>query len=178
MNFYIVSDLDYQLPNGKWPCGGNHPSYLTVTMQQSYSLHWVAPKSEGLNFIFENYAEGSDFSVDKTVSFTLYRVSAFSSASTLYTTVGATRATSHQTKEVPFLQSNAGLYALSITGAVIAAFVLVYTMLGRRSKPPKTKPVEWGKTFCLNCGVELSPESKVCNKCGSAQKFYEREPKE
>jgi ribosomal protein L40E len=32
-----------------------------------------------------------------------------------------------------------------------------------------TRQAEKGTQFCINCGAELPPKSKFCNKCGSAQ---------
>lgn len=142
INFYIISDSDYA--NNKWYCGGTHPSYLPVIMQTSYSLNWMAPKSEKLHFIFENYAEGPDVSADRTVSFTLYKIGALSSSSTIYTIVSIMSERTktltlssiyHSTPPSPLLSPENSvtpdLLAAFVVGAIL--LVLLLTRRGRKS---------------------------------------------
>ena len=71
---------------------------------------------------------------------------------------------------------------LFIIVIIIAAAVLVFllTIKTRTTKPTVSKATsertaaqETGKParkqYCINCGAELPPKSKFCNKCGSAQ---------
>ena len=50
-------------------------------------------------------------------------------------------------------------------GVVAASFCWSLISGRRRTKPTAAK----GRQFCFSCGAQLPPESKFCNRCGSAQ---------
>jgi hypothetical protein len=183
INFYIMSDSD--LAQFKY-CGGKHPSYLAVQMTKSYSLDWRAPKDETLHFVFENYAQGSDLASNRIVTFALHKFGALPYASTFYTTVyiPSTHATTvttsslyYSTQPSPLSGITAGgnSWATAIIIVVVLAAIVLAFLVRRRRKPveprPSTPKVEepTQKLFCINCGAELRPKSKFCDKCGTAQ---------
>jgi Tol biopolymer transport system component/ribosomal protein L40E len=73
-----------------------------------------------------------------------------------------------------FFQFTVAFWILIGAGAVTCALVVLKKSgsLSRRNRYDKATEVvrrTSAKTFCINCGAELSPGSKFCNKCGSAQ---------
>jgi len=186
INFYILSASDYGTYKTCEQPLGRSSTYLAVSWATSYSLNWVVPESGTVYFVFENYATGSDTSVERTVSFTLYKIGALASASTLYTTVGipsvdTTTVTltsiSYSTLPSSVLASANWITLLAAVVVVVGAILLVL-LLTRRARLTKAKAKESrpsgaekiaGKVFCMNCGAELPSRSKFCNKCGSSQ---------
>jgi ribosomal protein L40E len=182
INFYIMSDSDYA--QFKY-CGVPHGSYLTIDMAKSYSIDWTVPKDGRLNFLFENYAEGSDVESDRTVTFALQKIGALSSTSTVLTTLSlpsvystTVTAISLYTTQIPPLSaitasSGSLMTVLGVVVIILVAVVLLFLLT--RTKGAKTKPVApkmattTQKSFCINCGAELPANSKFCNKCGTAQ---------
>jgi ribosomal protein L40E len=94
--------------------------------------------------------------------------------------------TTYSIEQVPFLQANASwlIPVLVLAVAAIVTFILVaYALHRRRSgttepKLTELKPVisvaqsaekATERLFCINCGADLPPKSKFCDKCGSAQ---------
>jgi ribosomal protein L40E len=181
INFYVMSESDYARYRY---CGRPESSYLTVEWQTSYSLDWVVPQDGPVRFIFENYAQGTDMSVERIVTFTLYKVGPLAIASTLYTTVAipsvdttTVTLTSISYSTLPSsMLAGANWITLSLLAAVVLGAIVLAFLLTRRTRLATAKEsrpsgaetiVE--KVFCINCGAELPARSKFCNKCGSSQ---------
>jgi ribosomal protein L40E len=91
--------------------------------------------------------------------------------------------TTYSIEQLPFLQANATwlIPVLVLAVAAIVTFILVaYALHRRRSettepKVTEIKPVVQSaekateRLFCSNCGAEIPPKSRFCDKCGSAQ---------
>jgi ribosomal protein L40E len=181
INFYVMSESNYK--QFKY-CGQPGLTYITSEMATSYSLNWVIPTDGTLYFVFENYATGSDVASARTVSFELYSIGPQSSTSVLYSTTSAelvltTVVTStsimYSTIQTP-LGGVTSPFLLAAIGVMVGVLIVVAIVIaaGRRkrtgsAKTKKAGEVEKEKHFCINCGAELSPGSKFCNKCGSAQ---------
>jgi ribosomal protein L40E len=72
-----------------------------------------------------------------------------------------------QTSQAPVLPVS---YFVAIV--VLAAIVVSFCwglISGRRRMKPAAAIGGVEVQFCINCGAKLPPESKFCNKCGSAQ---------
>jgi ribosomal protein L40E len=181
INFYIMSESNY----AKYKyCAQPGTTYVQLKMARSYSINWVVPENGTLYFVFENYASGSILSEGRTVSFELYTVGPQSSTSVLYSTTSAqlvlgttvTLSSVHYSTVQTFPEGITSPTSLIIIGLVVGILIViaVLTIAKRRKRTvaAKTeKPSKDGKEkrFCINCGAELQPGSKFCNKCGSTQ---------
>ena len=89
--------------------------------------------------------------------------------------------TNYSIEQIPFLQANASwlIPVLMLAVAAIVTFILVaYALHRRRSRTTEPKVIELKpvvqsakkateRLFCSNCGAEIPPKSKFCDKCGS-----------
>ena len=194
INFYIMTDSDYAHFN---LCGAPPSStYITVPMAQSYSISWVAPRTETEYFVFENYATGSQSSNDVTLIFTLYKTGTLQSYSTMYTTVSIpsvatntvtlsslyysipalpippiTQApTNNQNKQVPFFEVNTSwlLPLLVVAVAAIVTFILVANALPRiRSGTSEPKVTEPKPAISVSQSAEKTAGKLFCINCGA-----------
>jgi uncharacterized OB-fold protein len=60
------------------------------------------------------------------------------------------------------------LAVVLVLGAIAIGAIWISGKRTRLTAAAKERPRR-GVQFCINCGVELSPNSKFCIKCGSAQ---------
>jgi hypothetical protein len=182
LDFYILSESDY----AKWKyCGDPGSAYVKVEMARSYSVNFVLPQDGTVYFVFENYAAGSDTASSRAVSFSLYRIGAQSITSTLYSTwssqiaFGITNTViSLQYSTIQPALGGASSFLVILIVAVLAVIIVAAIVMasrrraGRRmSVEPKRSQAVTGieKQFCVNCGAELTPNSKFCTKCGTHQ---------
>jgi hypothetical protein len=181
LNFYVMSKSNYA--EYKY-CARPGPTFLKATMARSYSLNWVVPENGTLYFVFENYATGSMLSEARTVSFEMYALGPQSSTSVQYSTASAVSvlvstvtlsSVYYSTVQSPTegITSSTTLLVIGlVVGILIVIAILIVAKRQKRTVGPKTeKPTNVGKEkrFCTNCGAELPPGSKFCNKCGSTQ---------
>jgi hypothetical protein len=195
INFYLYSASDYKLLTYS-QCGLEPAGYLAIMSRSSYSLDWVAPKSETLYFVFHNYAEGSDIQSPRTVSFTLYKLGTASSSSTMYTTVSIPSINTNTVTLTSIYYSTQSLFfpsvtiggnydigwllVLAIVG--IAAFMLVYygwPMIRSRTSTARRKTsarafesevIEPRQVRSVAQRADEAPEDLFCFKCGARLK--------
>jgi ribosomal protein L40E len=188
INFYVMPESSYA--KFKY-CGQPGSTYITMEMATSYSLSWVVPTDGRVYFYFENYASGSDTASARTVTFELYKIGPASRTSLIYSTTSAQMTLEstailtsvlYSTLNQPVVlqtgtaapsMSPTALMIIGIVIGIIAVAVIVAISKRKRatatsSKTPLAEKRE-ERGFCINCGAELPPSSKFCNKCGSSQ---------
>jgi hypothetical protein len=181
LNFYILSESSYD----KWKyCGEPGSTYVRVEMANSYTVNFVLPETGRVYFVFENYAAGSDTASSRTVTFLLYRMDAQSVTSTLYSTwssqmvLGITNTmTSLQYSTIQPALGGASSYLIILVAAVLAVVIVAAVLMisrGRAARRASAEPRSQAvigpvKQFCVNCGADLTPNSKFCTKCGTSQ---------
>jgi hypothetical protein len=167
MDFYVMSsDQFHQLALGS--CNRQYPALVAARkIISSYSLYWVVPADGVYYFVFFNYASwgsganqvvGSlsfEYSVSQTATSTLrMRLS--------QPTIGATVETSSSVYTSTVQISQALILPMSFFVYLVIIVVLEAIAIGTMISQEEMR-------FCVNCGAVLSPDSKSCSKCGSAQ---------
>jgi hypothetical protein len=179
IDFFVMSTDQYNaFSHGS--CDQDYSAYVKVSGVKSYSLNWVVPADGDYYFVFFNNPAGSLATSKATGSFSLQFAYGQLATSTIYSQEGTTiqsvttRTMSsiyYSTVQNP-LEGITSPFSLIIIGVIVGVIgVAAAVAITKRSKTRETrrpsKPSS--KTFCMNCGAELPPNSKFCNKCGSAQ---------
>jgi hypothetical protein len=163
------------------------------TRFSQYSFNWTVPDGDDYYFVFFN---PNDVDVQITLDVWTIAISTITStstrqSSTLVSSSSQASNTQVSVTQVSVTQSNqqtglalTSFQNLSTVAQLLAALIVVcLVIIGaliiarlRASKPVSAKKrratgrqAEKGAQFCINCGAELTPKSKFCNKCGSAQ---------
>jgi hypothetical protein len=154
--FYLLNSAGFQQWN--WSSCDISPTLLSQPNVKSFGLDWIAPVKDTYYFLFENHRD-SDIQINGFLPTIVEAVN----VTTTYTTYLA--------------QSNVGWNYRSLGLASILIIVLVlimaFVVLRRSDAIKKGKPritqKGIGSSFCINCGVKLSPNSQFCNICGTEQ---------
>jgi ribosomal protein L40E len=184
MDFYVMSSAQFQ-PFSHGRCDQQYPALVTArNVISSYSLNWTVPVDGTYYFVFFNHASWGSGTNQVVGSFSLENsesqsstltLTGWSTASNLITfamTMTASSVYSSTVQTFPWSNLPTNYIEYLVVIVVLAAIALGAIFIsGKRARKPTAAKAkaEKGVQFCINCGAELPPRSKFCNKCGSAQ---------
>jgi hypothetical protein len=190
MDFYIMTQDQYlEFTQGSArSCRAIGTKFLVkeLGITSAYQINWIVPSSSGsYYFIFAN-----SYARDATVQFGLWTenpvtMQVATSKAVLSTEMQtrtptqptvATTSSAYYSTEQSLPDWTKSPIALAIIGLIVGIIIVVAIVAvpKHEKKTPATKrrrpsEIEQEKGFCINCGAELPPNSKFCNKCGTAQ---------
>jgi hypothetical protein len=183
IDFFIMSTDQFNaFAHGR--CEHEYASLLKAKATVSYSLDWVVPSDGDYYFVFFNNPQGGQGSSAAHGSFSLELASSETVTSTIYsessvmihsTTTGTLRSLYVSTVQ-NYLGGIGFPISLLVIGVIVIILIIVAIAVIRKrrqrtgtARRKKTRKPREEKSYCINCGAELSPGSKYCNNCGAAQ---------
>jgi 3'-phosphoadenosine 5'-phosphosulfate sulfotransferase (PAPS reductase)/FAD synthetase len=163
--------------------------HIDSNIDSNNVLHftWKAPSTDHYYFVILNAGYDNDVKVDFAASqtggfmasSTEYQTQTIQLLQTLvvssiYSTIYTSMPQPPQPTATQSTNNTTPLLALAVIAAVVIGTAFLYS---RRKEQPKvtkaekvdSKTKKAGKNFCIECGKELTQESKFCNNCGAKQ---------